>query len=89
MKSFEVWANHYGYQDTPEARADYARYVGELRQLGRMTAARAALDSAVDYIREMRDVLDDGDGIESFTAAYSDAVEALTDALKHVVGTAP
>lgn len=33
MKKFTERAEHYGYQDTPEARDDYARYVAELRVL--------------------------------------------------------
>lgn len=83
MKKFEEWADHYGYQDTPEARADYARYVHELRHLGAMTAALEGLDKAADHIAEMREILTDGDSIESLTAAYSDALDSLTQALQY------
>lgn len=30
MRTFAEWAEHYGYEDTPEARADYGRYQDEL-----------------------------------------------------------
>lgn len=82
MKKFTEWAEHYGYQDTPEARADYARYVTELRELAGTTAALEQLARAADHVGEMQDILRDGDGFESMLAAYTDALDALTQALQ-------
>lgn len=82
MKPFSEWAAHYGYEDTPEARNDYARYVAELRVLGGTTAALEQLARAADHVGEMQDVLRNGDGMGSLVAAYSDALDALTQALK-------
>lgn len=82
MKKFTEWAEHYGYQDTPEARADYARYVNELRVMGGGTAALEQLARAADHVGEMEDILRNGDGMGALVAAYSDALDALTQALK-------
>lgn len=82
MKKFTEWAEHYGYQDTPAARGDYARYVNELRVLGGTTAALQELAKAADHVGEMQDILRDGDGFDSILAAYTDALDALTQALK-------
>lgn len=38
MKTFKEWAEHYGYDDTQEARADYARYLSELELLQRLAS---------------------------------------------------
>lgn len=86
MKKFTEWAEHYGYQDTPEARADYARYVNELRVLGSKSAALEQLARAADHVGEMQDALRDGDGFDSMLAAYTDALDALTQALKLAKG---
>ena len=83
MKTFSQWAEHYGYQDNPASRADYALYVTELRQLGRMSTAFSELDRAADHLNEMRDILKNGDGPTSLLSAYADALDALTLALKH------
>lgn len=83
MKSFSEWAAHYGYEDTSEARGEYARYITELRVLGGTAAALEELTRAADHLQEMRDILKDGDGMTSMLAAYSDAVSALTAALQH------
>lgn len=83
MKKFAEWAEHYGYQDNPASRADYARYVTELRQLGGMSTALRELDRAADHLNEMRDILTNGDGAVALVAAYSDALDALTQALQH------
>lgn len=39
MKTFHEWAEHYGYQDTTVARADYERYKSELAILLKPSAA--------------------------------------------------
>ncbi|MFT0534460.1 hypothetical protein ACMHYJ_16790 [Castellaniella hirudinis] len=38
MKTFTEWATHYGYDDTPEARADYERYQAELALFKRLAS---------------------------------------------------
>lgn len=38
MKTFTEWAEHYGYDDTPQARADYERYLSELELLQRLVS---------------------------------------------------
>lgn len=85
MKKFTEWAEHYGYQDTPEARSDYARYVAELRLLGSKSAALEHLAQAADHIAEMQDVIEDRDGIESLICAYQDASDRLTEGLRSAV----
>lgn len=83
MKTFKEWAQHYGQQDTPEARQDYSRYVAELRLLGDMAAAMKYLEQAADHVAEMREVIKNGDGMPSLVAAYRDATEALCGALQY------
>lgn len=95
MKKFIEWAEHYGYQDTPEARADYQRYREELMQLTQscqsspqkrlqadLQAFHRLLDEAADRIGEMRDYQEWGEGVESVFCGYKAALEALGDAMQ-------
>lgn len=83
MRTFKEWAQHYGQQDTPEARQDYSRYVAELRMLGGMTTAMRELERAADHVAEMQEILKNGDGMQSMLAAYGDATDALCRALQY------
>lgn len=85
MKPFSEWAAHYGYEDTPAARNDYARYVTELRVLGSKSTALERLAQAADHVAEMQDIIEDRDGIEPLVCAYQDASDRLTEGLRSAV----